>query len=118
MPCMQAGIGETNSAMHLLFLSFAFPLPANNGHRMRTWSILEALAAEGHDVTLLAFGQPGEADGHGVALRKVCREVEIVPLVLDSLSSTANVLERLAGLFHGQPYAVRRFASSEMQARA
>jgi len=84
---------------------------------MRTWSILEALAAEGHDVTLLTFGQPGEADGYDVALRKVCREIEIVPLVLESLSSAANYLERLIGLFLAQPYAVRRFASSEMQAR-
>src|SRR5712664_448421 len=103
--------------MRLLFLSFAFPLPVSNGHRMRTWSILEALAAEGHDVTLLTFGQPGEADGYDVALRKVCREIEIVPLVLESLSSAANYLERLIGLFLAQPYAVRRFASSEMQAR-
>jgi glycosyltransferase involved in cell wall biosynthesis len=103
--------------MRLLFLSFAFPLPANNGHRMRTWSILEALAAEGHDLTLLTFGQPGEAGGYDVALRKVCREIEIVPLILESLSSTANYLERLVGLFLAQPYAVRRFASSEMQAR-
>jgi glycosyltransferase involved in cell wall biosynthesis len=103
--------------MRLLFLSFAFPLPINNGHRMRTWSMLEALAAEGHDVTLLTFGEPGESKGHDVALRKVCREIEIVPLVLDSLSSTAHYLERLLGLFSAQPYAVRRFASSVMQAR-
>jgi len=84
---------------------------------MRTWSILEALAAEGHDVTLLTFSQPGEADGYDVALRRGCREIEIVPLVLESLSSAANYLERLIGLFLAQPYAVRRFASSEMQAR-
>src|SRR6267154_349452 len=103
--------------MRLLFLSFAFPLPANNGHRMRTWSILESLAAEGHEVTLLTFGQPGEVDGYDVALRKVCREIEIVPMVVESLSSTPNHLGRLVGLFLAQPYAVRRFASSEMQAR-
>jgi len=103
--------------MNLLFLSFAFPLPANNGHKMRTWSILEALAAEGHNVTLLTFSQPGEANGHGVALRKICREIEIAPLVLNSLSSTTNYQDRLAGLFIAQPYAVRRFASSKMQAR-
>ena len=59
--------------MRVLFLSFAFPLPANNGHRMRTWSVLEALATAGHDVTLLTFGQPGEAGEYDVALRKVCR---------------------------------------------
>lgn len=103
--------------MRLLFLSFAFPLPANNGHRMRSWSVLEALAADGHEVTLLTFGQPGETDGHFPALRQICRQVEVVPLMLDSLSSTANYLRRLPGLFFAQPYAVRRFASPEMRAR-
>src|SRR5260370_41292000 len=117
VPRLQAGIGGVGSAMNLFFVSFRFPLPANNGHRMRTWSVLEALAAEGHHVTLLTFGEPKEAERPEVALRKVCREIEIVPFDLDSLSSTANYLERLAGLFLAQPYAVRRFALSEMQGR-
>jgi glycosyltransferase involved in cell wall biosynthesis len=79
--------------------------------------VLEALATEGHPVTLLTFGEPGEVGGHVAALRKVCREIEIVPLIPDSLSSTAHYLRRLAGLFSPRPYAVLRFASSEMRAR-
>jgi glycosyltransferase involved in cell wall biosynthesis len=102
--------------MRLLFLSFAFPLPGNNGHRMRTWSMLEALAGDGLDVTLLTFGEPGEAEGHDVALRRVCREIEIVPMILDSLSSTEDYLNRFLGLVGVQPYAVRRFASTAMRA--
>jgi polysaccharide biosynthesis protein PslH len=116
MSPLRARIKERNSAMHLLFLSVAFPLPANNGHRMRTWSMLEALAAEGHDVTLLTFAEPGEADGHDIALRKVCREIEVVPLVLGSLSSTTDYPNRFLGLFGTQPYALRRFASPAMRA--
>jgi polysaccharide biosynthesis protein PslH len=103
--------------MRLLFLSFAFPLPANNGHRMRTWTMLEVLAAQGHDITLLTFAEPGEPEGHDAALKKVCREIEIVPLILNSLSSTADYLNRFLGLFGTQPYTVRRFTSPAMRAR-
>jgi glycosyltransferase involved in cell wall biosynthesis len=103
--------------MRLLFLSFAFPLPLNNGHRMRSWSVLNALAAEGHDVTLLTFGEPEEVDEHHRALSQVCREIDTVPLGLESLSSSTDRPNRLLGLFSAQPYAVRRFASPPMQAR-
>jgi len=103
--------------MRILFVSFAFPVPANNGHRMRTWSVLEALAAEGHGVTLLTFGQHGELDAYEVVLRQVCQDFEIVPLTLDGLSSTTHYFNRILGLFCAQPYTVRRFASSAMKAR-
>src|SRR5712691_2413894 len=105
------------SPMRLLFLSFAFPLTVNNGHRMRTWSMLEALAADGHQVTLLTFGRPGEAEGHETALRTVCGEIEIVPLILNNLSSTKGYLDRCLGLFCSHPYTVRRVTSPAMRAR-
>src|SRR5712664_3640529 len=103
--------------MRILFLSFAFPLPLNNGHRMRSWSVLHALAAEGHDVIFLTFGEPGDFEHHYRAMSRVCREIEIVPHVLDSLSSSTVSLNRLLGLFSGQSYAARRFYSPAMQAR-
>ncbi len=103
--------------MRLLFLSFAFPLPANNGHRMRTWSVLGALAAEGHDVMLLSFCQPGEADAHWDTLKKVCQGIETVPLILPNLSSATNYLDRVLRSFVAPPYTIRRFSSPAMRAR-
>ena len=102
--------------MHLLYLTSAFPLP-NYGNNMRTWSMLEALAAEGHGVTLLTFGQPGEFDAHAGALRQVCQNVEVIPLVLDGPSSTRNYLKLFLGLFCAQASTARRYASPEMRAR-
>jgi glycosyltransferase involved in cell wall biosynthesis len=103
--------------MRLLFLSFAFPLPADNGHRMRTWSLLQALADEGHDLSLLTFGQPSDLEAHSSDLRGVCQKSEIVPLVLQSLSSATHYFARLVGSFSSQPYAVRRFVSRTMRER-
>jgi polysaccharide biosynthesis protein PslH len=103
--------------VHLLFLSHAFPLPANNGQKMRTWSLLGALADLGHDITLLTFGNLDQIAPHEPALQRVCREVEVVPLVLDTLSSTTNYLGRLGVFFRIEPFAVRRFVSPAMRTR-
>jgi glycosyltransferase involved in cell wall biosynthesis len=78
---------------------------------------LEALAAEGHEVTLLTFGQPDEVDRHYSALRQVCRQIEAVPLVMDRLCSTTDYLNRLLGLFSAKSYRAQRFASSAMRTR-
>lgn len=102
--------------MHLLFLARELPLPANNGTRLRTWALLRALAAEGHAVTLLAFARAGETGLADVsAMRDVCREVELVPLAIESLSATANLGARARALPRPRPYSVGRFRSAEMR---
>jgi len=108
------GIGTINP-MRFLFLSFACPLPANNGQRMRTWAVLKSLAAEGHELTLLTFGEQAENELTNYELQQVCQTIEIIPLALRSLSSTTNYLARFAGIFTAKPYAARRFVSSKMR---
>src|SRR5205807_82998 len=68
--------------MRLLFLALSFPLPANNGHKIRTWALLRALAAEGHEVSLLAFAREDETMEGQSSLGAVCRDVDIVEHVL------------------------------------
>jgi glycosyltransferase involved in cell wall biosynthesis len=84
---------------------------------MRTWSLLRALVAEGHDVSLLTFAQPGEADGNLAAVKEICPQTDVIPLKLVNLSSASGYLGRLRGLFSAEPYALRRFASSPMRKR-
>ena len=95
----------------LLFLAVTPPLPANNGQRMRIWSLLRALAAEGHEIHLLTFAQPQELTAYAEPLAKVCRSVEAVPLTLASWSASGNYIERMRGLFLFTPYGVERFRS-------
>jgi glycosyltransferase involved in cell wall biosynthesis len=102
--------------MQVLFLARDLPLPANNGTRLRTWALLRALAAEGQSVVLLSFARPGEAsDAVVTSLRRVCREVVLVPLAMGSLSAGTNIGPRIRALPRARPYSVERFASSEMR---
>src|ERR1039458_10188053 len=103
------------TTMRLLVLSHFYPLPANNGTKMRTWALLRALAAEGHDVTLLTFADPHEADGREAELRQVCNQVECLPWPLPSLSSSRKHAARLKAILSPLPYGVLRFQSEAMK---
>jgi len=81
---------------------------------MRTWSILRALAAEGHEIVLVAFAAPREEDRASSELSRVCRRVIQVPHRLKSLSSTKEYLGRATHLLSSAPYGVVAARSSEM----
>lgn len=106
-----------DNLMRILFLPFAFPLPVNTGYKMRTWSVLEALAAAGHGITILTFADPEEARAQEPKLQRVSEEIEVIPIKQGRLSPTANYLGRVGGLFSRRPFAVRRFISPAMRAR-
>lgn len=103
--------------MRLLVLSLFFPLPADNGTKMRTWALLRALAAEGHEITLLTFTRVCDINGHSDAVRKICRHVEWVPHALKSASSGRDYLARFTQLFLRLPYGVRGARSGMMKQR-
>jgi len=100
--------------MRILALSLTSPLPANNGVKMRTWSVLRALAAEGHEIGMVVFADPREGDGAPPELLRVCRRVIQVPHQLKSLSSSKDYLGRGAHLFSSTPYGVAACRSSKM----
>lgn len=65
--------------MKLAVLSSWYPAPPTNGSKLRAWHLIGELARR-HDVTLLTFAEPGEADAPASAeLRAMCREVRVVP---------------------------------------
>lgn len=100
--------------MRLLVLSVTNPVPANNGVKMRTWSILRGLAAEGHELALLSFADPADANGLSPELSKICRRVLQVPHQFKSLSSSRDYLGRAAHLFAQKPYGVAAARSPQM----
>ncbi len=64
--------------MHILFLSWWWPYPADNGSKIRIYNLLRQLART-YTVTLLAFVSPGEATTEQIAhLLTFCDRVEIV----------------------------------------
>lgn len=65
--------------MHILFLSWWWPYPANNGAKLRIYNLLRELSTE-HTVTLLSFAEADEATSEQIAhLREFCDHVEAVP---------------------------------------
>jgi polysaccharide biosynthesis protein PslH len=103
--------------MRILFHSLALPYPATNGYKMRTWSLLQALAAEGHEITLVCFATSQEAAEDISPLSAVCRSVEIVPQAVSSMSSRPDFKGRARALVGHLPYGVARFRSETMRGR-
>jgi glycosyltransferase involved in cell wall biosynthesis len=100
--------------MRILALSVTSPMPANNGVKMRTWSLLRALAAEGHEIVLVAFSDPREENRPSSELSRVCQHVIQIPHRLMSLASSRDYLGRATNLFSSAPYGVVAARSSEM----
>jgi glycosyltransferase involved in cell wall biosynthesis len=65
--------------MRILFLSRWFPYPANNGSKLRIYSLLRGLSRQ-HQVTLLSFVDSPDVDADSPELRDVCHDVHIVSL--------------------------------------
>jgi glycosyltransferase involved in cell wall biosynthesis len=104
--------------VRILFLALTGPLPANNGYTLRNWALLRALAAEEHEVTLLAFGDRTLVRAADQALLEgVCRGVDLIPFTWSQLSSLRDIPRRLRGLPGPRPYSVQRFQSSAMRTR-
>jgi polysaccharide biosynthesis protein PslH len=64
--------------MKLAVLSSWYPAPPTNGAKLRAWHLLRELARR-HDITLLTFAEPGEADApESAELRAMCQRVRVV----------------------------------------
>lgn len=82
---------------HLLFLSWWWPYPANNGAKIRIYNLLRHLAQH-YNVTLLSFAEANEASAEQVAyLTTFCGHVEAIPKPQynpGTLKSTLGYLSR------------------------
>src|SRR6266536_878676 len=85
---------KVGRSLRVLFAGLALPYPPMNGHRLRTWAMVRALAEDGHAVTLVSFAEPHDLAVDLRPLRAVCREVELVP----APSSGSPALEPLRRL--------------------
>ncbi len=103
--------------MRVLYISVAYPLPANNGAKMRLWSMLRAIKGAGHEVTLACFAEPGEVAGTERELSAVCAESDIVPLSYTRLSAGGDYWKRLRAIFSTSPFTIDRFRSDQMRVR-
>jgi glycosyltransferase involved in cell wall biosynthesis len=94
--------------MRILFVAMSLPFPPLSGHRLRTWSLLEALAEDGHAVTLLSFLEPGESLED--PLHRVCVRMETAPA-----PPRAGLFGRGRSLASPLPHGAWRFRSLPLQ---
>lgn len=102
--------------MRVLFVALAVPFPPNNGHRMRNWELLRALAQEGHSITLVSFAESHDFRQNLGALRAICESVELVPLPFQRTQRWRDLVGRLRAVVSRFPYGTLRYHSREMEA--
>jgi glycosyltransferase involved in cell wall biosynthesis len=78
---------------------------------LRTWALLRALAEDDHQVTLVAFAEPGDLAAGLTPLRAVCAAVEPVAA---PRADGRDIPGRLAALISPAPYGPRKFRSRAM----
>lgn len=99
--------------MRILFLGLAPPVPTTNGHRMRCCTLLSALKADGHEVTLVCFADASEFGRLPKQLADLCAQVRFVPGPIEQ-HALVEYWNRLCGLFSAMPFGARRLRSDEM----
>lgn len=99
--------------MRLLFISWWWPYPANNGSKIRIYNLLRQLSTQ-HQVTLLSFAEAEEATPEQQAhLRAFCARVEAVTKPIYQPTAA----KALAGYFSRWPRSLVDVYSSEMEHR-
>ena len=101
--------------MRILFVALDVPYPADRGQRMRTWAILQALHAEGHEISLVASCAPEDIGRDGSEMARVCAHVDLVPAPGAGGARVQRQLGRLRGLLSAVPYGAWRFRSAVLQ---
>ncbi|HWG58073.1 MAG TPA: glycosyltransferase family 4 protein [Candidatus Acidoferrales bacterium] len=84
---------------------------------MRNWAVLRALAAEGHEITLLTFADHEDDGPPRAELSNLCRRILRVPHAFKSLSSSRGYFGRALQLVSSLPYGVASARSEEMNRR-
>jgi polysaccharide biosynthesis protein PslH len=103
--------------MRILFVALTSPFPPTNGHRLKVWALLQALAHDGHSITLLILAVSSEEAKDSGALLDLCEHVETIPALSHSGVLAGQYLGRLVRLFFPQPYGAARFRCQRLKER-
>lgn len=97
--------------MKFLYLAHRIPYPPDKGDKIRTYHEVKCLAAAG-EVYLVALVDDPQDLAHADELRRLCREVHLVPF-----TPRLKKVLALKGLLCGRPLTVEYFFERDMQTR-
>lgn len=99
----------------ILALTSRLPYPPREGHQLRSWHLLRALAAQ-HDVTLLSCLREDDEPDRCAPLRDILVALELFPIRAQQ-SSAALACALAKGTLGPAPFVVEKYAGAEMRAR-
>jgi sugar transferase (PEP-CTERM/EpsH1 system associated) len=99
--------------MNILYVTTKSPLPTNDGHSLRTYNLLKAVAAK-HSVSLLSFVKFPIEYTCKHELEKFCSSVSLLPLPENS-SNFRLLTSAAANLFTSEPFVAYKYAASAMR---
>jgi sugar transferase (PEP-CTERM/EpsH1 system associated) len=102
--------------MRILWLKSDLLPPLDTGGKLRTWHLLRHLARH-HEITYLAFAEPGRSPVDFERMREVAARVETVPRNEPGKGSLRFYADAATHIFDPLPYAVAKYRSRAYQRR-
>ena len=102
--------------MRMLWLKSDLLLPLDKGGKLRTWHLLRHLAQR-HEITYLAFKEPGQPAAEVDGMREVAAHVETVDRAEPAKGTWRFYSDAARHLLDPVPYAVGKYRSRELQRR-
>jgi len=99
----------------IIMLTTRLPYPPREGHQLRAWHLLRALAGA-HEVTLLSALRRDDAPDRCAPLRAIVSDVEMFPISAEQ-SRGAWLRAGAAGLIGRRPFVVEKYFSAAMAGR-
>lgn len=100
--------------MNVLFISTKSPLPANDGHCLRTFNLLRQIARK-HQVHLLSFIKYEEEYRYRKDLEKFCQTVKLFRIP-ENFSRLRLGLSLSMSILESRPFVVRKYHTKSMAA--
>jgi sugar transferase (PEP-CTERM/EpsH1 system associated) len=98
--------------MRILWLKSDLLLPLDKGGKLRTWHLMRHLARR-HEITYLAFREPGQPAADVEGMKEVAARVETITRGEPAKGTLRFYLDAALHLFDPLPYAVGKYRSSE-----
>jgi polysaccharide biosynthesis protein PslH len=102
--------------MRILWLKSDLLLPLDKGGKLRTWHLMRQLARR-HEITYLAFKEPGQLDADVDGMRQVASRIETVTRSEPAKGTLRFYADAALHLVDPLPYAVGKYRSREMKRR-
>src|SRR5947209_8556303 len=102
--------------MRILWLKSDLLLPLDKGGKLRTWHLMRHLAQH-HEITYLAFAEPGHAPEQISGMREVASHIETVTRAEPIKKSWRFYADAAAHLADPLPYAVAKYRSRDYRRR-